>query len=724
MPDLKAAPLFLPALAWLAGLLLARSLPPSTPSTGALFFALWALPLLAMAGAWGHRPAARRGAWLGLIALAGAFRGALRPTPTLPPDLMAAITTGTEIPVEGIVVDDPAARGPGSRFRFRPEGATGFLLVDLPQGRPAYGDRLRLIGRPGPIPLHPEVDMRAVLARQGVVGMFSAREWARLSAGAGNPLLGALYRLRGHLRERLRALLPDPEAGLLLGILLGDESEIPREVETAFARAGLSHIVAISGYNIALLTALALTAFTRLLGRRAALWGTLILIPLYTLLVGASASVVRAAWMGALTVLAALLGRSSETLNALSLSALLMTAIDPWALEDIGFQLSFAATLGLLFLAPPLEAGARRAMAVLLRDPQAAALVEPVREALLVSTAAQMATGPLMLYHFRELSLIAPLANLLVLPVQPLVMGLGIAAAVGALLLGPLAIPLGWAVWWPLAWSVRVADLAARWPLATVRIAPGYREGMLLAYGAALGFLLLRLHGLSLSEGVRRLRPYRPAFQTLGLIGTVGALAFGYLPDARTLLVLFEDGRTVLLETPEGHRVLWLNGTAASPLPTLGRWLGPFDRRLDLVILGTPEDRRWLDLLQSRYPARYVLGAPGPVPPGLEVRLGAIRLHALPEGWQVRLADRGVWIVRGRPARAVEPVDWVIHPGDERAGLAAARQAKAWGLMVGGAPAGAAASAVSGLRSVWRVRERGWIALWTDGTAWWVGSAR
>ena len=69
-------------------------------------------------------------------------------------------------------------------------------------------------------------------------------------------------------------------------------------------------------------------------------------------------------------------------------------------------------------------------------------------------------------------------------------------------------------------------------------------------------------------------------------------------------------------------------------------------------------------------------------------------------------------------------MDWVIHPGDEQAGLAAARQAKAWGLMVGGAPAGAAASAVSGLRSVWRVRERGWIALWTDGTAWWVGSAR
>ncbi len=139
------------------------------------------------------------------------------------------------------------------------------------------------------------------------------------------------------------------------------------------------------------------------------------MIPLYTLFVGASASVVRAALMGALTVIARMLGRSNDALNALSLSAFLMTLWDPAALEDIAFQLSFAATWGLLFLAPPLERWMRAALARWFQDPGAATLADAVREALLVSLAAQIATAPLILYHFRELSLVAPLANLLAL---------------------------------------------------------------------------------------------------------------------------------------------------------------------------------------------------------------------------------------------------------------------------------------------------------------------
>ncbi|WP_376792778.1 ComEC/Rec2 family competence protein [Thermoflexus sp.] len=237
------------------------------------------------------------------------------------------------------MVEDPIERGAGSRFRLRPDGGTGLLQVDPTEGRPAYRDRIRVRGRAGRSPIHPEVDLRAVLARQGVLGQFRAHEWARVRTGEGNPLLQWLYRARHHMRARLREIPPDPEARLLIGILLGDESGIPRSVEQALARSGLSHIVPISGYSITLLTALSLAMFTRLLGRWAALWVTLRMVPVYTLFVGASASVVRAAIIGALTGIAWTLGRSNDALNALGLSAFPMTLWEPTALEAIGFQL-------------------------------------------------------------------------------------------------------------------------------------------------------------------------------------------------------------------------------------------------------------------------------------------------------------------------------------------------------------------------------------------------
>ncbi|MFN3929051.1 MAG: ComEC/Rec2 family competence protein, partial [Thermoflexus sp.] len=603
MPDLRGAPLFLPALAWVAGLLCARLILPQEPlfPRWTLFFVLWGLPFLAMRWALGYRPLAQRLSLLGLILLLGAIRWTVRPTLTLPAPVATAVAHGTEIQLEGVVVDDPIERGAGSRFRLRPDEGTGLLQVDLPQGRPAYGDRIRVRGRAGRLPVHTEVDLRAVLSRQGVLGQIRAQEWVRLRTGEGNPLLQWLYRVRHYTRTRLREILPDPEAGLLIGILLGDESGIPRSVEQAFARSGLSHIVAISGYNITLLTALSLTMFTRLLGRWAALWVTLLMVPVYTLFVGASASVVRAAIMGALTVIAWMLGRSNDALNALGLSAFLMTLWEPRALEDIGFQLSFAATLGLLFLAPPLERWAQAALARWFRDPEAVALVDLIREALLVSLAAQIATMPLMLYHFRELSVVAPFANLLALPMQPFVMALGLPAALGAALIGRFAAPLGWAVWWPLAWTVRVADLTARWPLATVRVAPGYVEGMLVFYGGALGFLLLRAYGLSPTDLAIRLRPYRHAVRAIGLIGALSAIAFTYLPDNRAKLILFEGGKALLLETPEGRRTLWLYGDRDLPFGELGRWLGPFDRHLDLVIVEGEAATRGVALLQDRY---------------------------------------------------------------------------------------------------------------------------
>jgi len=162
--------------------------------------------------------------------------------------------------------------------------------------------------------------------------------------------------------------------------------------------------------------------------------------------------VVRAALMGVLFILAMYVGRPNVVLNTLFVSALLMTLYNPLTLWDVGFQLSFLATLGLVTLVSPLEHGA----AALLNRlgvtslPRAASVLN---EALLVTIAAQIITTPLIIYQFGRFSAVSLLTNFLIVPVQPLVMIFGGLATLAGLIWLPLGQLVAWAAWLPLAWS-------------------------------------------------------------------------------------------------------------------------------------------------------------------------------------------------------------------------------------------------------------------------------
>jgi competence protein ComEC len=167
-----------------------------------------------------------------------------------------------------------------------------------------------------------------------------------LQADQGNPFRAALYSLKEHLLDTVYRSFPDPEASLMAGILLGVESGIPADVQEAFNATGTSHIIAISGFNISILAGLFTLLFSRLTGRW---WGALLAalgIAFYTVLVGAGASVVRAAVMGWFSLLAVQIGRRQVGLNSLAIVAAVMAAFTPSILWDVGFQLSFMATLG------------------------------------------------------------------------------------------------------------------------------------------------------------------------------------------------------------------------------------------------------------------------------------------------------------------------------------------------------------------------------------------
>jgi ComEC/Rec2-related protein len=256
------------------------------------------------------------------------------------------------------------------------------------------GRRVEVAGRLRP---PPEDDYGRYLRQAGIVATLRASRLVALP-GHDDPA-SSLEGLRRASGRALALALPEPAAGLAAGILVGLRDEVDRAVATAFTTAGVSHVVAISGWNIAIVAA-SVAALTRRAGRRWRSIAILVAIVAYTAFAGGSPSVVRAAAMAGVVLLARESGRAGRAATALGLAAGLLLVADPGLVRDAGFQLSVVATAGLLAWATPLHQRLERVMAG--RAP--GWLVET----LALSLAAQLATLPIVLATFGRLSLVAP----------------------------------------------------------------------------------------------------------------------------------------------------------------------------------------------------------------------------------------------------------------------------------------------------------------------------
>jgi competence protein ComEC len=286
----------------------------------------------------------------------------------------------------------------------------------------------------------------------------------------------SLLALKNKSNTLIARFIPPPEASLLQGILLGERSGIPKNITSNFNAAGITHIIAISGFNISILATYVFVLLNALhIGRKRAFWFFLAIIALFVLLVGASSSVVRAGIMAGIAGLAKYVGRINKSLNALVVTAALMVAQNPKILaSDRGFQLSFLAMAGLLFLAPVFEHMLKRFMPPLWG----------VRSILSTTAAAIVCTGPLIAYDFNRISLIAPFSNILILPVLPLVMLFGFFTIAGGAVLSYLGQILGWISWLLLAYIVKLSALFASLPFASL-------ENVHLPVFAVLGFYIV-----------------------------------------------------------------------------------------------------------------------------------------------------------------------------------------------------------------------------------------
>jgi competence protein ComEC len=404
------------SIAWLVGIALGSWLEPPTALAAALV--LLFLLLLCL---WRNHLLLRRALGLLLVAMLGALRVALAQPSWGPGDV--AFYVDQPVQLWGMVAGEAEEQPDGVTFPLQVEA----LAVQGDEGRPvrgtvlvqgerflelAYGDRVLVTGTLALPRSTGGFSYRDYLARQGIFVLLKNADLVQRLPGPGGflPARG-LYALRGWARARLEALLPEPSASLLVGVLLGSRASIPPEVQQAFSRSGTSHILAISGWNINIVAAF-LAAAGRRLSRRASLLLVLAGIVLYTLLVGAGAAVLRAALMGILYVVAQQAGRPSHGLTALFASAWAMTMWNPLLLGDLGFELSFAATLGMLLFVPVWTEALSRWPGFL-------------SESLAATISSQLVTWPLMALYFRQFSLVVPLSNFLACPALAPLMLLG-----------------------------------------------------------------------------------------------------------------------------------------------------------------------------------------------------------------------------------------------------------------------------------------------------------
>ncbi|MBI5754457.1 ComEC/Rec2 family competence protein [Candidatus Peregrinibacteria bacterium] len=223
-----------------------------------------------------------------------------------------------------------------------------------------------------------------------------------------------LFHFRSIFEHKISQLYDEPYAGFMAGLILGSRRGISDELTQQFNTTGLSHIVAISGYNITMLITV-VSAIFGFLGRKRKIIVAAVIIFIFVILVGASASVVRAAIMGMVGLLALWCGRNYFVSVSLFLAGFLMNLFNPLILlNDVGFQLSFLATCGLVYVSPLIKN-------FFVKVPQFFGM----RESLTMTISAQILALPIILLNFGRLSLIAPLANILVLPFVPTAMFFG-----------------------------------------------------------------------------------------------------------------------------------------------------------------------------------------------------------------------------------------------------------------------------------------------------------
>ena len=366
------------------------------------------------------------------------------------------VPTGT-----GIVVSEPEDRENFRRFVYKSDNGEKVLVNGPLYSEIAYGDRVEVSGkleRPGIIEDENggrDFDYGKYLAKDDIYHTLSFAEVEIVSSGHGNPVKSVLFKIKRSFVAKTKEILSEPYASLLSGLIVSGKTAMPKDLLEEFRRAGVIHIVVLSGFNIMIIA-----DFLRRTSRsnKIPLFGIL----LFVIMTGAEASIVRAAIMASIGMGATLFGRKYNASRALVFAAFLMVVHNPKILVfDPSFQLSFLATLGLIYFMSPIQ---NRLKWVSERW--------GIREILAQTLATQLMVLPLLIYSMGDVSLVSIPANMLTLIVVPYTMLIGFLATLVAFVSSILAWPLAFASHLLLSWIIFVSHTLSSLSFASITIPP------------------------------------------------------------------------------------------------------------------------------------------------------------------------------------------------------------------------------------------------------------
>jgi len=336
----------------------------------------------------------------------------------------------------GIVIDYPQ-RGNAQKLiiNIQPPYSGKILVIAKPYPSYNYGDLIQFEGvikRPEP------KNYADYLAKDNIFRTINFPKTEFLAKNQASYFKSRLFKLRENIIANFQKTLPPEKAAFLSGITLGERAEFSKELKDKMSASGTTHLVALSGQNITIIV-IAISSFLGFFSRRKSVfWLTLLIIVFFVLMTGAEASVVRAAIMGGIILMAKQIGRVHSMRNVIAVAAFIMVLYNPQVLRfDLGFQLSFVALIGIVYFSPVIRK--------VFKMKEGEGFLG-WRGNLLTTTSAQLAVLPLILINFGNFSLLSLPANILILEAIPLTMILGFALGVIGFIALPLAIIFSWFV--------------------------------------------------------------------------------------------------------------------------------------------------------------------------------------------------------------------------------------------------------------------------------------
>jgi len=378
---------------------------------------------------------------------------------------------GQEKEFVAVVDSIPDRSGSKQNFYIKTSDFSGKTKIYLQTSKHPeffYSDKLSVKGKIEKPANFADFDWINYLKRYGTVATIRDPKIKTISNNSGNQFVSTLYNFREKFKVAVEKNLPEPESSLAIGILIGEKQNFSDEILNQFNRSGITHIIALSGYNVTIIVIFLSAILLGILSRKQIFFLSAILIILFVIMTGASSSVIRAAIISLLVVFGKTIGRKADKANLILLSATIMVLINPFVLKfDLGFQLSFLAFLGLICFSTIWNKIFEKK--IFANTPKF--ILMAISETL----SAQILVLPLILFSFGRISIIAPVTNVLILSIIPLTMGMVFAATILYWLVAPighLAFPYSYL---PLKYILVVSKYFANMRFSSIEIAGNWQ---------------------------------------------------------------------------------------------------------------------------------------------------------------------------------------------------------------------------------------------------------